>query len=188
MRAALDDAALLAAMAQGDEQALTELHARHAKALFQFVYRLLGQDGDADEVVLDTLHEVWRQAGRFEARSSVRTWIFGIARHKALDRLRASGRIEWTSDEDEAVAALVDPSPTPFERLLASQEAERLSDCVDALPDAQREAFWLHIVDGLKLRELASVLMVPENTVATRVHHAKKRLRECLERHGSPRS
>lgn len=176
------DADLISAIGRGDERALATLHDRHAAALFRFIHRMLDDVGEAEDVVVDSFYDVWRTAARFEARSSVRTWLFGIARHKALDRLRAAGRVGTVELDDEEAAEVADPTPTPFERLLASERSERLSDCVDALPDAQREAFWLHVVDGLKLRELAQVLAIPENTAATRVHHAKRRLRDCLER------
>jgi len=181
------DVELLAAVAREDEAALEMLHARHAPALFRFIHRLVDNAVDAEDIVLATFYDVWRNASRFEARSSVRTWLFGIARHKALDVLRARDRLELV-DDDQAVADVVDPEPTPLERLLARQESHRLSDCVDALPELQREAFWLHVVDGLKLREIASLLGVPENTVATRVHHSKHRLRDCLSGAGTRRA
>ncbi|MCS6995874.1 MAG: sigma-70 family RNA polymerase sigma factor [Casimicrobiaceae bacterium] len=182
----ISDQALLAAVAQGDESALKQLHDRHAAALFRFVDRLLDDRGAAEDVVVETFFDVWRLAGSFQSRSSVRTWIFGIARHKALDQLRARGRLPEPVEEESA-EEVPDPAATPFERLLAQQSAERLSDCVDALSEPLREAFWLHVVDGLKLRELAELLSIPENTAATRVHHAKRRLRECLERSGVDR-
>jgi RNA polymerase sigma-70 factor (ECF subfamily) len=177
------DAELISAIGRGDEHALTALHDRHAVAAFRFVHRMLDDVGEAEDVVVETFYDVWRVAGRFEARASVRTWLFGIARHKALDRLRARGRLATDPlDEEEGPEIADETTPSPFERLLARETSQRLSDCVDALPDAQREAFWLHVVDGLKLRELSEVLTIPENTAATRVHHAKRRLRDCLER------
>ncbi len=180
---ARSDAELISAIGRGDERALTALHDRHATAVFRFVHRMLDEVGEAEDVVVETFYDVWRLAARFEGRASVRTWLFGIARHKALDRLRARGRLGTDPLDAEDSAELADETtPNPFERLLARETSERLSDCVDALPDPQRDAFWLHVVDGLKLREVAEVLAIPENTAATRVHHAKRRLRDCLER------
>jgi DNA-directed RNA polymerase specialized sigma24 family protein len=82
------DEALLRAVAAGDAGALTRLYERHAGALFGYLYRLAGDRMTAEEILQDTLLAVWRSAAAFEARSKATTWLFGVARRQAHNRLR----------------------------------------------------------------------------------------------------
>lgn len=177
----MDDCSLLAACAQGDTQALERLHARHARAAFAFALRLCGRAQDADDAVAEAFVTVWQQAARYDRRSSVRTWLLGIVRHKALDLLRRREQAPAAADEDEAPAVeTADPGADPFVQLARQQQVEQLQACLNALPLPQREALYLALVEGLTLREIAAIQQVPDNTVATRIHHAKRKLRDCL--------
>lgn len=82
------DEALLRAVAVGDVSALTQLYERHAGALFGYLYRLAGDRMTAEEILQDTMLAVWRSAAAFEGRSKATTWIFGVARRQAHNRLR----------------------------------------------------------------------------------------------------
>lgn len=176
----MDDADLIALCARGDKQALHDLHARHARAAFAFALRMLGNEADADDAVAEAFYEAWRQAGRFAGRSSVRTWLLGIVRHKALDLLRSRGtRGEDPLDDEEAVC-VADAGMTPFEWLAERQQAQTVAECMDALPAAQKESLHLALLEGMTLAEIAAVQGVPANTVATRIHHAKRKLKDCV--------
>ncbi|MEO1768013.1 RNA polymerase sigma factor [Thiobacter aerophilum] len=176
----MDDGNLIARCAGGDTQALRALHACHARAAFAFAFRMLGNEADAEEAVSEGFYEVWRQADRFAGRSSVRTWILGIVRHKALDLLRARGaRLEDPLDDEDA-AFVTDPGETPYEWLVERQRLEIVTECMDALPVAQKESLHLALIEGMTLAEIAQVQGVPANTVATRIHHAKRKLKDCV--------
>ena len=88
------DAALIARVAAGESAALAAVYERHGAALFGYLVRLAGDRGVAEEITQDTLLAAWRSAARFEGRSSVRTWLFGIGRRQAHNRLRGR-RVEW---------------------------------------------------------------------------------------------
>lgn len=175
------DTELLAAVARSDEAALRALHARHARATFAFVWRMLDNTADAEDAVTEAFHDVWLNASRFRGQSSVKTWILGIARHKALDILRARGDVAH-EPIDEAVAEIAEDAGTPFDQLAELQRAEMVQRCMQALPPAQKESLHLALYEGLTLAEIAAVQGVPDNTVATRIHHAKRKLRECVAR------
>src|SRR5437763_13673630 len=98
------DVAMLAAIARGDEAALESLYeALHAR-LYRFLIGITrGDSGRAEDALAETFFDVWRHASRFRGASSVRTWVFGIARHKALSQLRHRGA---TADPDDALARL----------------------------------------------------------------------------------
>jgi RNA polymerase sigma-70 factor (ECF subfamily) len=82
------DTAILARVSEGDAGALTELYERYGESLFAFLYRLAGDKGTAEEILQDTLLAVWRSARSFQGRSKVSTWLFGVARRQAHNRLR----------------------------------------------------------------------------------------------------
>ena len=124
-----------------------------------------------------------RSAGKFQERASVRTWLLGIAKHIVMDALRAQYR---SSNNEQSVPDLehyetADPTPGPYELTLASQKGAQLVACFDALSPDHRECLHLAFVEGLTLGEIASVVNAPSNTVGTRIHHAKHKLKACLE-------
>jgi RNA polymerase sigma-70 factor (ECF subfamily) len=173
--------ALLRKMAAGDEAALTTLYARLNRRIYAFALRRLSDSDLAEEVVVETLYEAWRHASRFEGRSKVSTWVLGIAHHKALDKLRSRGAREWEEIGDEA-EQIADPGPDTYSRIAQRQQGEQIRDCMEALPDAQREALSLVFYEDMALGEVAEVQSCPENTVKTRLFHARRKMRECLER------
>lgn len=180
-RGRMDDGELLRACARGDMHALQQLHQRHAAAAHAFARRVCGQDDDADDAVAEAFVEVWRQAGRFAGQSSVRTWLLGIVRHKALDALRRREPLASLDDEDDPID-LPDPADGPYEQLARKQQAQVLIACLEQLPLPQRECLHLALQEGLRLRDIAQIQGVPDNTVATRIHHAKRKLRDCVAR------
>lgn len=178
----MGDEDLIRACAAGDVRALEQLHVRHARAAYAFALRITGVAADAEDAVAEAFYELWRQAGRFDCRSRARTWLLGIVRHKALDALRRRQPAQPLDDPsgDDPPADLPDPNPGPYEQLLAQQQTRMLLDCLERLPVAQREALHLALVEALRLRDIAQIQGVPENTVATRIHHAKRKLRDCV--------
>ena len=193
---AASDAALLAAFAGGDARAFERLYGRHEQALYRFVRRLLGTvaAAQADEVFQDTwlraiqARNEWRpdHAGR----ASFRTWLFTIAHHRVLDTLRRSGR-EVAFDEHEGSedahwapdgpAWQGWPAPAgPEDNAFWRAAGQRLLDCLEGLPVAQKTAFLLHHDDGLSLDELAQALEVGFETAKTRLRYAMSKLRTCM--------
>lgn len=174
------DQRLLTACAHGDETALNALHARHARAAFAFAHRLLNDVQEADEVVADAFLVLWQQASDFDARSQVRTWLLGIVRHKALDRLRRRNALPEVPLDDELADTFADDAPTPYDELARRQDAALVVRCLGELPLPQQEALHLALQEGLTLAQIAQLQQVPQNTVATRIHHAKRKLRDCV--------
>jgi RNA polymerase sigma-70 factor (ECF subfamily) len=119
---ALDDARLVARIGTGDEAAFVIAYDRHAGFVFGSVARFVGDRELAAEIVQDAFVTLWRRAGQFDARSgSLLTWLLAIARHRAIDRLRAEGR----RPSREAV---------PLDGLTADSSAQR-----EGRPDVPRE-------------------------------------------------
>ncbi len=178
-----DDFVLLTRVSLRDAVAMETFYKRHASSVYRFAFRRTHDAALADEIVNDTLHQTWVSAGTFTGQSSVKTWLLGIAKNKILDALRSKGRLEAkhldaSEDEQEAFA---DTAPGAYAQLLAKQQGQHLSQCFDNLPPEQQACMHLSFVEGLSLAEIAQVMTIPANTVATRIHHAKRKLRDCME-------
>lgn len=166
------EAAVLARVSEGDTGALGELYERYGEPLFAFLFRLAGDRGTAEEILQDTLLAVWRSAGTFQSRSKVSTWLFGVARRQAHNRLRGLPPPAAAEPRDRA-----DARPGPEELAVGG---DWLQAALAALPLAQREVVVLHFLDDLAQQEIAEVLGIPVGTVKSRLHQARAKLRESL--------
>jgi RNA polymerase sigma-70 factor (ECF subfamily) len=131
---------------------------------------------ESSDILHDVFIEVWRSASRFEGRSKVQTWIFGIAYRKVIDRHRKAGRTSLTDETPE----IVDESADAETCLVAGQEAEHVRHCMGTLSEEHRSAVALAFWEDMSYREIAAVSDTAEGTIKTRVFHAKKLLMRCL--------
>jgi RNA polymerase sigma-70 factor (ECF subfamily) len=168
---------LLERIAGGDEAALAELHRVFARRVFAFAAARLRDDAAAEEAVADTFFEIWRHAGRFRGESQPSTWMFGIARNIVLNKLRA--RAPETDELDETM-------PTDdlgaFDELARKELRAEILRCMEALSAAHRECLYLVFYEGLSLAEVAALQGCPENTVKTRLFHARRNIKDCVAR------
>lgn len=174
----MDDADLIRRVGTGDRQAMKTLYERHSDALFHFLRFRLGDNFEAADVMQEAFLEVWRSAARFEGRSSAKTWIFGIGRNKAIDRMRKGSRMVL----GEPDATIPDDSPNPEKVVESASDAARVRACLEKLSDAHRSAMRLAFYEDMPYGEIAEVEGVPVGTIKTRIHHAKQLLRRCLSR------
>ena len=178
---------LLAAVAHGDRSAFERLYHSYEKRVFQYVRTLVADGSLAEEIVGDTMLAVWRGAGAFAYTSRVSTWMFGIARHKALDALRRSGRRHREVELDGA-AELPHPHERPDEAVLRNQLATLTQRAMAALTREHQEILRLVFYEEQPYEEISALLGIPTNTVKTRVFYAKQRLKEQLAHLGQTES
>ena len=169
-------AQLLTQVAHGDKTALAALYKALEKPVFRFIQSRLNDPFESSDVLHDVFMEVWRSADRFEGRSKVQTWIFGIAYRKVIDLHRKRGRMIVSDDIPE----VIDDSVNTEACLAAGQEAEHVRHCVGQLKDDHRSAISLAFYEDMTYGEIAEVAGVPEGTIKTRIFHAKKLLLRCL--------
>jgi RNA polymerase sigma-70 factor, ECF subfamily len=177
---AMSDEALIAAIAAGDRAAMRILYNRHQVRVFRFVARLVDDAASAEDVVSEAFIEVWRQADRFEGRSSVSTWIMSIARFKALSVRRRRQEIELDEKVMETVA---DQCSTPEQILLETDRRAQLRACLAQLSSDHREIIDLVYYHDKTIEEVAEIIGVPKNTVKTRMFYARRRLAQLLAQH-----
>jgi RNA polymerase sigma-70 factor, ECF subfamily len=175
------DAALLDLVARGDSGALTRLYEAHAGRLFGYLLRLAGDRMTAEEILQDTMLAVWRSAGSYAGGSRVTTWLFGVARRQAHNRLRTTPPPVPAEPVDRP-----DSAPGPEELAVAAAGGTPVAVAISRLPDHHRDVIGLVFVAGLPLAEVAEILGVPVGTVKSRLHHARATLARLLTAQGVP--
>lgn len=156
--------------------AMRALYDRHAAGLRRFVERWIANKGDAADVVHDAMLDVWRTADKYTGRASVKSWMFSIARNKAVDRNRKGGRLVYEEPDDQ----IPDDGATPEQVTQAFQDARRVRACVDGLSPAHKSAVQMAFYEDLTYQEIAEIEGKPVGTIKTRIMHAKKLLMRCL--------
>jgi RNA polymerase sigma-70 factor, ECF subfamily len=183
MQSTSDDV-LIGRIATGDRLAMQVLFARHHVRVFRFVLRLVRDESVAEDLISEVFLDVWRQAGRFEGRSQVSTWLLAIARFKALSALRRRPDEEL---DDETAEAIEDPSDDPEVALDKKDKSAAIRKCLEKLSAEHREIIDLVYYHEKSVEEVAQIVGIPENTVKTRMFYARKRLAELLKAAGIER-
>ena len=167
------DAALVAAMARGDRDALATVYDRHAGALLGLALRIVRDRREAEDLLHDVLVEAWRAAKDFDPkRGRVRTWLAIRMRSRAID-LQKSARVSRNAG-DAALAGLVD------DRERTSPDHARIRDALAELGADQRRIVELAYFEGLSCSEIATRVAIPIGTVKSRLAAGLARLRERI--------
>jgi RNA polymerase sigma-70 factor, ECF subfamily len=179
------DEVLLGLIADGDKDAMRLLYARHNVRVFRFLIRIVGNEAAAEDLLNEVFVEVWRNAGRFEARSQVSTWILAIARFKALASLRRRPLEEL---DDDAYESVEDVADNPEDAMQKVERSAILQDCLKQLSVAHRQVVDLVYYHEQSIDEVAEIIGVPQSTVKTRVFYARKRIAELMAARGIERA
>jgi RNA polymerase sigma-70 factor (ECF subfamily) len=171
------DQALLARIARGDQLAMRSLFARHQTSIYRWLVRLVRNEAIAEDLLSDVFLDVWRQAGSFQGRSSVSTWLLAIARHKALSARRR--RVDDALD-DTVAAQMPDPADDPEIALQKKDRSELLRAALSQLSDEHRQVLDLVYYHDRSVKETAEIVGIGEATVKTRMFYARKRLEGLL--------
>jgi RNA polymerase sigma-70 factor (ECF subfamily) len=180
------DANLVSRVARGDEQALGLLYDRFGAVLYAVAYRVVGERADAEEVVMETFAQAWREAPRFDsARGSVPAWLTVMARSRALDLVRSRARrarITETAarEESSSAPAMSTGGPAPGSSLEQDERRRAVAAGLAALSEPQRQAIELAYYEGLSQSEIAERLKEPLGTIKTRMRLGMQKLREAL--------
>jgi len=173
-----DERQVIRRIAIGDRDALAELYACYQRTLFNYLLQLTPDRGLAEEILQDTLVAVWKSAQSFEGRSSVRTWLIGIARRQAHNTLRQR-RLPLANETEMEGLVATDPEPEAW--TLASFARDELAAAFRQLAPLHREVLVLTFVQELSYQETATILEVPVGTVKSRLSNARRALRAQLD-------
>lgn len=168
------DAATVVRVAAGDAAALRELYDRYGRVVYSFAYRLTADATLAEECVQDVFVTLWRRAGDFDAtRAKLTTWLFVVARNRAIDLQRQKARRPELRDDLEPAGS----APDAAHLTVVADESQRLAEAMAELPEEQLAVLRLAYFDGLSHAEIAELIGIPLGTVKGRVRLALERLR-----------
>ena len=176
MKAAPEDGDLVAMTLQGNSEAFATLVERYDRAVYHLSYRMLHNVEDARDATQEAFFKAFRSLRTFRAGAKFSTWIFAISYHACCDRL--ARRKHDASDE---LPDRADPAQGPEQQAIALDEASRLRQAIDALPEKYRAVVTLFHLQGRQYEEIASVLGLPLGTVKTHLFRAKEQLRRLLD-------
>ncbi len=189
------DAGLVARLRARDPATLASAVQDHARGLYRAARGMGFQEAEAEDLVQDVFTTFLETLDRFEGRSQVRTWLFGILHHKALERRREQYRDLQHDPIDEVFESRFDGlgnwvrPPQDLHRAMESKEiGAALAGCLEGLPTAQREVFVLREMESLETAEICKILGVTVTNMGVLMHRARNRLRECIEAKGWSRS
>ncbi len=184
------DQTLVDRVRAGDAAAFELIMRRYNQRLYRIARAILRDPSEAEDVVQEAYVRAYTRLADFNGPDGFGAWLSRIASNEALGRIRKRGRVvaidDWRrgggeSDDDErGIETMPSPSPGP-ERLAASAELRSvIEDAIDGLPDDFRAVFVLRAVEGLTVAETAVSLGIVEATVKTRLHRARRLLRERI--------
>lgn len=175
------DLDLISRWKAGDQRAATQLVERHAGAVARFVASVGARD-DVDDVVQDTFVRAFGSLDSFRGESSLRTWLFTIARRLLLDRRRSErrrgggARMQVEVQDADAVTEY-----DALDAVVADETERRMREAVARLTPTQREVFTLRVGEGLSYREIAEAVDTTEGAARVHYHNAMRAVKEFLD-------
>jgi RNA polymerase sigma-70 factor (ECF subfamily) len=191
-----EDAALVAALKAGSEEAFSLLIAQYSQSLYTLIARSLQDPADAADITQEVFLKVFRSIRSFNGESSLRTWMYRIALHEASNQRRWWTRhkrqeltidtplgASETEDGDDALclgATLADGQDSPYEEVEKSELKAKIEDSLRKLPEAFRIVVVLREMEGFSYDEIAEIVQVPAGTVKSRLTRGRAALKEIL--------
>jgi RNA polymerase sigma-70 factor (ECF subfamily) len=180
-----EDQALVERCQRGELAAFEPLVEKYRERVWRLAYNYLRDREEAQDVAQEAFIRAWQALPSFRGQSAFYTWLFRIVVNVAADRARqraARGRAFGTEPvpEEDWDRAMLDQGATPDDAAARAEERERLERALETLPERHRTIIMLSDLQGLSYREIAEVLDIPMGTVMSRLHNARKRLRDVL--------
>jgi RNA polymerase sigma-70 factor, ECF subfamily len=192
------DAAVVAQVLAGDREAFRVLVDRHSRNIFRVVYRMTGNQQDAEELVQETFLRAYKSLARFELRANFSTWLYRIAVNRTLDFLTAK-KTQVTMKETYEIVDHPEPGeghqlqlaaegPGPDRMLLSAEMKRKIAGAMGLLTPAERVAFTMRHMEGRSIEEISQALNLKANAAKNSVFRAVQKLRQQLEPYAGPGS
>ncbi len=172
---------------KSDPQRFAQLVEPHLQHLYRLAFRFCGNRADAEDLVQDLVVKLYPRYGELAAVEMLRPWLARALYYLYIDQARRYRRspLEIVEADDPQLLAVPDPAATPEQAQERRQFLGRLQHHFDRLSDEHRTLLALHDMEGYNLPELAEIFDVPVGTLKSRLHRARSRLRELLEKDGT---
>jgi RNA polymerase sigma-70 factor (ECF subfamily) len=175
----LADEELMPLIGGKDPDAFEVFYDRHGGVAYSLAYRIVGERGAAEDVTQEAFISIWRSGARYDAaRGSVRSWMLGIVRNRAIDALRSrAGRAPKLDFDDETILEQRPASEMTESEALRHETAEEVRGALDSLPGEQSKVIELAYFGGFSHSEIAAMLGVPLGTVKGRMRLGLEKVR-----------
>ena len=154
--------------------------AEHQRMVYNLAYRFFGNHDDADETVQKTFMKAYEKISGFEARSSLKTWLYKIALNICRNGLREKKRRNSLKQNLES-----NDLTTPLSEAIDNEESKILKKALNDLPPKQKETIILRTYENLSFREIGQILKLSENSAKVNYHFGVKRLKELIRKGGT---
>lgn len=158
---------------------------RHAKSVYLFIFRLVGNKEDSEDIVQETFIKAWQKLSKFDTEKSFKTWLFSIAKNTTIDKLRKKRSVNFSSlnieEESDFEKGLMDAEDLPDEIFAKKEAAENLKSALLKLSENQRLLIYLHINEELTFEGIAEIIGKPMNTIKSQYRRIISKLKELLQ-------
>lgn len=189
--AAAIDEDLMSRLRSRDIKTLGSLVHEHTRPLYRAVRGMGFREEEAEDLAQDVFTTFFETLDRFEGRSLVRTWLFGILHRKVLERRREQEKERRHDSIDEVFESRFDKNgrwarpPADLQRIMESQQlGGAITDCLEGLPASQRSVFVFREMEGIETPEICKILGISVTNMNVLMFRARNRLRECIEARG----
>ena len=174
------DPALLARIASGDEAAFRQVYVFYYKRLYQFAYALVKTREPAEEIVEDVFVRIWQHREEIGSIHNLRVYLYTAIKNSALNYLSQKARQSITEPFDHIHIGMESPAGTPEQILITAEIQQKIQLAVEALPPRCKMIFKLVREDGLKYKEIASILNISVNTIDAQMAIAVKKITTAI--------
>ena len=189
-----NDEELMRECKRGNMDAFNILFTRYRRAIFAYIYQLVGDYGDVESITQEAFIRVFKYLDTYEYPKKFSTWFYTIVRNLCIDRIKKMRKerdnvisdfiVYGKNTKSEFLKLLPDETLTPQQIAHRNQRIQAVRDAIDELDPIYKEVITLFILQKLPYSEIAEILDVPSGTLRSRVHHGLKKLREIMERKG----
>jgi RNA polymerase sigma-70 factor (ECF subfamily) len=186
-----DEQLLVDRCRQGDRDSFAQLMRLHEKQIYNFTYRMLGNEEEAEDLTQDIFVAAFKGIRRFRGEAKFSTWLYRIALNQTRNRIKYLSRRDFFAKQRrraryieespwENPEFLADSAPTPEQWILTKSMATQVQQCLNQMAPQARQILVLRDVQGFSYEELGEMLSLNPGTVKSRLHRARATLQQCL--------
>lgn len=190
------DEELIASFQQGNSESFEKLVGRYSTPVYRFIYRLLKDEGESQDLVQETFLRVYRNSSRYNPQYPFRVWIYSIASHLAINVLNSARRRRlfffWSNsehehehDQEQGISheeEVADTKKNPEEELSHQQMCASIQQALNKLNPRQKLALTLNKMEGLSYKEIARIMDINLSAVESLIFRAKQKIKQELSK------
>jgi RNA polymerase sigma-70 factor (ECF subfamily) len=176
---------------QGDRESFAQLMRLHERQIYNFTYRMLGDEEEAEDLTQDIFVAAFKGIRKFRGEAKFSTWLYRIALNQTRNRIKYLSRRDFFAKQSRRVQyrqespwenpdLLPDSAPTPEQWTLTKSMAAQVQECLNQIPPQARQILVMRDVQGFSYEELSEMLSLNPGTVKSRLHRARSALQQCL--------